>query len=205
MGAGRARDLLSYETYRGQGPLPQVEFNNTEKIVMKNEIENLVDKFERKHMSRRELVASLLGLAGAITASPIIRAQQVPVVPPSAIGKSMNHVSISVADVNRSAEFYNRVLGMEIISRPANGGLNMGLGSESFLGLYQLANPGTMHHLCIGVDNYDPDAIAARLLEHGITASISRDPANRTSGGDQLYFTDPDGIRLQLAQHGYLG
>ena len=139
---------------------------------MKNEIENLVDQFERKHMSRRELVASLLGLAGTLAASPIVRAQQAPVLPPSAIGKSMNHVSISVADVNRSAEFYNRVLGMEIISRPANGGLNMGLGGESFLGLYQLANPGTMHHLCIGVDNYDPDAMAARLLKHGITASI---------------------------------
>ncbi len=110
-----------------------------------------------------------------------------------------------MADVNRSAEFYNRVLGMEIISRPANGGLNMGLGGESFLGLYQLANPGPMQQLCIGVANYDPDAMAARLLEHGITASISRDPANRTSGGDQLYFNDPDGIRLQLAQHGYLG
>lgn len=169
---------------------------------MKNEIENLVDQFEKKTMNRRELVASLIGLTGALVASPIIRAQQVQ---PSAIGKSMNHVSLSVIDVNRSADFYQRVLGMEIISRPANGGLNMGLGSESFLGLYQLQNPGTVHHVCIGVDNYDPDAMAARLLEHEITATISRDPANRTSGGDQLYFMDPDGIRVQLAQHGYLG
>lgn len=169
---------------------------------MKTEIENLVDRFESKTLSRRELVASLLGLAGAAIASPIVRAQQVQ---PSAIGLSLNHVSLSVSDVNRSAEFYNRVLGLEVISRPANGGINMGLGSESFLGLYQLQNPGSMHHLCIGVNNYDADALAARLVDHGITASVNRDPANRTSGGDQLYFNDPDGIRLQLAQHGYLG
>jgi hypothetical protein len=30
-------------------------------------------------------------------------------------------------------------------------------------------------------------------------------PASRSSGGDQLYFNDPDGISVQLAQHGYLG
>ena len=117
----------------------------------------------------------------------------------------MNHVSLSVTDVNSSADFYNRVLGMDIISRPANGGLNMGLGDESFLGLYNLPNPGGMHHMCIGVENYNADALAEKLQDHGIDADVNRDPANRTSGGDQLYFSDPDGIRVQLAQHGYLG
>lgn len=169
---------------------------------MLNEIEMLVTQFEQKSLSRRELVSSLVGLTGLLLAGGTKAAQQPA---PVALGRSMNHVSLSVADVNRSADFYSRVLGLEIISRPANGGLNMGLGSESFLGLYQLNNPGTMHHLCIGVDNYDADALAAKLQEHGLSANISRDPANRTSGGDQLYFRDPDGISVQLAQHGYLG
>jgi catechol 2,3-dioxygenase-like lactoylglutathione lyase family enzyme len=169
---------------------------------MLNEIEMLVTQYEQKSLSRRELVSSLVGLTGLLLAGGTKAAQQPA---PVALGRSMNHVSLSVADVNRSADFYSRVLGLEIISRPANGGLNMGLGSESFLGLYQLNNPGTMHHLCIGVDNYDADALAAKLQEHGLSANISRDPANRTSGGDQLYFRDPDGISVQLAQHGYLG
>jgi catechol 2,3-dioxygenase-like lactoylglutathione lyase family enzyme len=166
-----------------------------------NQIEHLVEKFEQKKMTRRELVASLLA-ATAASAVPSTSAQTAA---PAAIGRSMNHVSLSVNDVNRSADFYNRVLGMEIISRPANGGLNMGLGSESFLGLYNLPNPGGMHHMCIGVDDYNPDALAEKLQDHGIDADVNRDAANRTSGGDQLYFTDPDGIRVQLAQHGYLG
>lgn len=164
-------------------------------------IENLIEKFEQKKMTRRELVASLL-VATVATSVPSISAQTAA---PVAIGRSMNHVSLSVADVSRSADFYNRVLGMEIISRPANGGLNMGLGDESFLGLYNLPNPGGMHHMCIGVENYNADALAEKLQEHGIEADVNRDPANRTSGGDQLYFSDPDGIRVQLAQHGYLG
>lgn len=172
---------------------------------MKNEInaiENLVEQFEQKKMSRRELVASLLTATGAMTVASRAAAQNPA---PAAIGRSMNHVSLSVTDVQRSADFYNRVLGMEIISRPANGGLNMGLGEESFLGLYPLPNPGSMHHLCIGVDDYNADALAVRLADHGIDADVNRDPANRTSGGDQLYFNDPDGILVQLAQHGYLG
>lgn len=163
-------------------------------------IEKMVAQFENKTLSRRQLIASLLAITatgGATTA----RAQAAPV----SIGRSMNHVSLSVSDVERSAEFYGRVLGLEIISRPANGGINMGLGAESFLGLYNLANPGGMHHMCIGVDGYDPDSLAEKLKAHGIAANVNRDPANRTSGGDQLYFTDPDGILVQLAQHGYLG
>jgi len=166
-----------------------------------NTIENLVEKFEQKKMTRRELVASLL-VATAASTVPSVSAQTAA---PVAIGRSMNHVSLSVNDVSRSADFYNRVLGMAIISRPANGGLNMGLGTESFLGLYNLPNPGSMHHMCIGVDDYNPDALAEKLLDHDIDANVNRDAANRTSGGDQLYFNDPDGILVQLAQHGYLG
>lgn len=167
----------------------------------KNEIEEVVAQFENKTLSRRQLIASLLAIT-ATGGSALASAQSVT---PVATGRSMNHVSLSVVDVERSAAFYNSVLGLEVISRPANGGINMGLGETSFLGLYNLANPGGMHHLCIGVDGYDPDSLAEKLKVHGISANVNRDPVNRTSGGDQLYFTDPDGILVQLAQHGYLG
>ncbi len=73
------------------------------------------------------------------------------------------------------------------------------------IGVYKLANPGTVNHICIGVENYDPEKIAARLKEMGITATIDRNPANRTSGGDQLYFNGPDNCRVQLGAHGYQG
>jgi catechol 2,3-dioxygenase-like lactoylglutathione lyase family enzyme len=166
-----------------------------------NVIDTLLDQFEQKKMTRRELVSSLL----AATAVSLVPSAVAQAPAPVAVGRSMNHVSLSVTDVNRSADFYNRVLGMEIISRPPNGGLNMGLGYQSFLGLYNLPNPGGMHHMCIGVENYDPDVLEEKLVDHGIQANVNRDAANRTSGGDQLYFTDPDGILVQLAEHGYLG
>lgn len=169
---------------------------------MSNPIDKILDQFERKQISRRELLSGLFAAAGAAGLAPTSFAQSVP---PVAIGRSLNHISLSVADVNKSAAFYQQILGMQIISRPANGGLNLGLGDESFLGLYEFSDPGRMHHMCIGVDNYNANELAARLADHNIQARVNSDPANRTSGGDQLYFNDPDGLSVQLAQHGYLG
>ena len=166
-----------------------------------NLIEALVCRYEQKKISRRELVSSLIATAATISASKSF--SQTP--PPVSIGRSMNHVSLSVSDVDRSANFYEKVLGLNVISRPANGGINMGLGDESFLGLYNLSNPGSMHHLCSGVENYDPEILVDKLQEHRVSATVNRNPANRTSGGDQLYFSDPDGILVQIAEHGYLG
>jgi len=68
-----------------------------------------------------------------------------------------------------------------------------------------VASPGTVNHICIGVDNYDPDALAAKCKQMGITATVNRDPNSRTSGGDQLYIQAFDNHRLQVGPHGYQG
>jgi hypothetical protein len=47
--------------------------------------------------------------------------------------------------------------------------------------------------------------MADRLKQRGIQATVDRNPANRTSGGDQLYFNDPDNTRVQLGANGYQG
>ena len=161
-------------------------------------IEQLIDAFEARRLSRRELVAALAALTTAAAAPAEAQVSQ------AALGQSLNHVSLAVADVERSAAFYSRLLGLKEVSRPGNGGINLGLGS-SFLGLYKLANPGTVHHFCIGIDDYDADRVAARLSGMGIKPNVDRNPANRTSGGDQLYFPDPDGTRVQLGPNGYQG
>ena len=164
-----------------------------------DQVERLLGRFEAHTLTRRELVASLAALAASATASA-----QTPQPTAVAQGKTLNHISIAVTDVGKSADFYSRLLGLKVVSRPGNGGINLGL-SDGFLGLYKLPNPGTPHHFCIGVDNYDPDKIAARLQAMGLKASVDRNPANRTSGGDQLYFSDPDGTRVQLSANGYQG
>jgi catechol 2,3-dioxygenase-like lactoylglutathione lyase family enzyme len=168
---------------------------------MSVEIERLVGEFEARKLSRRELVAALAGMVGAAAAPA--RAQEAGVTR-VAQGRTINHVSMAVTDVEKSAAFYKALLGLKEVSRPGNGGINLGL-SDGFLGLYKLPNPGTVNHFCIGVDDFDPDRMADKLKAQGIQATVDRNPANRTSGGDQLYFTDPDKTRVQLGANGYQG
>ena len=165
-------------------------------------IESLVDAFESHRLSRRELVASLTALVTTAAASPA--GAQAPAVEQVAQGKTLNHASLAVTDVAAAADFYGKLLGLKVVSRPGNGGINLGL-SDGFLGLYKLANPGTVNHICIGVDDFDPERIAAKMKAIGLNATIDRNPANRTSGGDQLYFNGPDNCRIQLGSNGYQG
>jgi catechol 2,3-dioxygenase-like lactoylglutathione lyase family enzyme len=166
-----------------------------------NQIETLVDAYDARKLSRRDLIAALGAIALPVSRDAGVQNSAVSQV---AQGRSLNHASLAVSDVAAAAEFYQKVLGLKVVSRPGNGGINLGLG-DGFLGVYKLANPGTVNHVCVGVDDFDPERIAARLKEMGVIATIDRNPANRTSGGDQLYFNGPDNCRIQLGANGYQG
>jgi len=75
----------------------------------------LREQYESKHLSRRQLLGALVASAAGISMTPA-QAHA-----PAAVGRSMSHVSLLVSNVQCSAGFYSRVLGLEIISRPANG------------------------------------------------------------------------------------
>ena len=170
---------------------------------MREAIEHLVERFESRTLSRRQLVASLSALmAGAATGA----AAQTPPPNPTLLvrGRSLNHASLAVTDVEKAAQFYGTLLGAQVVSRPGNGGINLVLG-DGFLGLYKLNNPGTVNHICIGVDDFNADRLAEQCKQMGVVANVDRNPANRTSGGDQLYIQAFDNHRLQIGPHGYQG
>lgn len=171
---------------------------------MTEDIDNLVEQYESRTISRRQLVASLSALVAAAAGRASAQAPAARPVSMLAQGRSLNHASLAVTDVQKATDFYSALFNIKVVSRPGNGGLNLGLG-DGFLGLYQLSNPGTINHICIGVDNYDPDALAAKCKQMGITATVNRDPKSRTSGGDQLYIQAFDNHRLQIGPHGYQG
>ena len=167
-------------------------------------IESLVEQFESRKLSRRQLVASITALVASAASGASAQTPAAPNVSLLAQGRSLNHASLAVTDVEKAADFYGKLLGAKVVSRPGNGGINLGLG-DGFLGLYKLANPGTVNHICVGVDNFDADRLAAKCKEMGIEANVDRNPNNRTSGGDQLYLRAFDNHRLQIGPHGYQG
>ena len=153
-------------------------------------IDTLVSAFESGRLSRRQLVQ---GLAAMVAASaPAAAEAQTPAIP----ALSLNHVSLAVTDPEASKQFFQKTFGMPVASTQGTG-INLSLGT-SFLGLYKMPNPGRVDHVCLGVANYEVNAMAAKLEAQGIKANIRKDQP-------EVYFNDPDGIRFQLENKDYRG
>ncbi len=153
-------------------------------------IDTLVSAFESGRLSRRQLVQ---GLAAMVAASaPAAVEAQTPPIP----ALSLNHVSLAVTDPETSKQFFQKTFGMPVASTQGTG-INLSLGT-SFLGLYKMPNPGRVDHVCLGVANYEVNAMAAKLEAQGIKATIRKDKP-------EVYFNDPDGIRFQLENKDYRG
>jgi catechol 2,3-dioxygenase-like lactoylglutathione lyase family enzyme len=159
-------------------------------------LDNLLKQYEDGSLSRREL----LGVLALLVAAPAV-ADAAQAAKPIGAVKSMNHVSVFVPNVQKSVEFYQGVFGLPLLTRQ-DPGINLSTGS-SFLGIYPAqagATAGSINHICFGMENFDADAVLKQLSERGIKANI------RLRGDTkELYFTDPDGIRVQLQDVKYVG
>ena len=144
------------------------------------------EPYRRGHLSRRQLARLLGGAAltgaiggglrpaGAAAATSTFRAVE------------LNHVALRVSDVERSAEFYRRHLGMEVVlDRPFAKFLGCG---PHFVALFRGDTPG-LDHLCVTIPEYSQEDAVARLSAAGLEPETEE---NRT------YFDDPDGIQLQI-------
>ena len=103
-------------------------------------------------------------------------------------GVDVNHVALRVSDVGRSVEWYQKLIGLKIISRAATSAF-LGLG-ENFLALFQRSDGGGADHFCFSVEDYEPDTVMAKLAAHGI------DSRRRE---DRVYFSDLNGLTVQAS------
>src|SRR5258708_32420530 len=111
---------------------------------MRAEIDDLIGRFEAKNLTRRELVASLAAMVTGAASRASAQAPATGAAAQVAQGRTINHVSLAVSDVEKSAAFYAKLLGLKEVSRPGNGGINLGLGT-SFLGIYKNPHAGRLH------------------------------------------------------------
>lgn len=161
---------------------------------MRQTIEVLLSRFERGRLSRRDLVSALAALAGATPAAAIGETFQ-----PATI----NHVTLSVSDLERSRAFYQGILRTEVIgSVPAETDLSLGTG---FLALMNVSRPVGIDHLCIGVEGYDAQRIANALEAQGHRPRILTEALGVRFRVPQLYVRDPDGIQVQFSSPHYRG
>ncbi len=159
-------------------------------------LDALLTQYEDGSLSRRDLLAAL----ALLVAAPVVAGAAQAAGPVAAV-KSMNHVTVFVPNVQKSVEFYQGLFGMPILTRQ-DAGINLSTGS-GFYGIYPAqagATSGSINHVCFGIENFDADAVLKQLVDRGIKGSI------RLRGDTkELYFTDPDGIRVQLQDVRYIG
>jgi len=177
-----------------------------QEVIVNGTIDALLRRYEQGQVSRRDLVLTLSALFIS-SSSPEAQTTRAPVAV-----RTLNHASISVADVDRSAQFYQSVFGMRVISRegvagnPIAGGgggvvvnLATGRGPE-FIGIYKAEPAGHIGHFCLGVENFDADKTLAALKERSVPARM------RTRGeSKEIFLTDPDNVSVQLTDMTYCG
>lgn len=119
---------------------------------------------------------------------------------------SVNHLAISVKDVNRSAEFYMKVLKLpEITNRSKIEGVRwfvLGDGKELHLISVIKENVTINKALHLGLSTADFDAFMKYFKELKIPYSDWPGKANtvniRADGIKQIFFQDPDGYWIEI-------
>ena len=147
-------------------------------------ISDLLTRFERGALTRRELIGALTLLAGSAAGAGIAEGATLK-------GASINHVSVLVTDMARSIDFYGRVFGLTLVNEDkANKIARLGANGKVLVSLRIEPPPGVIDHFAIGVEGFNRDAVTADLKGFGLT------PADNIQFG--FHVKDPDGAVVQI-------
>ncbi|MDR1988676.1 MAG: VOC family protein [Acidobacteriaceae bacterium] len=139
--------------------------------------------------------------------------------------RALNHLTIGVADVKRSVDFYQGLFGMPIQARQGTTiVLRIGNGPQ-FLAIGPAgANVApSITHYCVTIEDFNVDRVLSVLAAHGVTKAEAtgggmsggpmkvrvrmRGPESggAPGGTPELYVGDPDGVVVQLQDPKYAG
>lgn len=136
--------------------------------------------------------------------------------------ENLSHFTLFVSDVARSQAFYQDVFALPMQGHQGATPM-LATGDRSFL---TIAGAGTrapeINHLCFRMKDFNQEKVLRALSDYGITPRGEAGPGpvaplksyvtmrmpNRggaPNGTAELYFTDPDGILIQLQDMSYCG
>ena len=152
---------------------------------MESIISNLLSRFEKGSLSRRQLVQGLAMLAAGGTAA--VAQEDI-----DFKAADIDHVSIHVADPQRSVDFYQKMFGFSVVSEDRAGGI-VRLGNAKVLVSLNRGGPaGLVDHFAIGIPRFSRESASRYLTQRGAT------PLEGDYAG--LHIKDPDGVNVQISQ-----
>ena len=149
---------------------------------MEQVIDSLVGRYERGALSRRDLVGALAVLSA--TGASAWAA------PAGFESSTLNHVSITVSNLQRSVDFYQRVFGLALQSENKTAELVQLKLGKSHLSIRRGDGAKGVDHFAIGLDRFNKDSVIADLKARGATP--------REDPGAGLHVVDPDGLNVQV-------
>jgi catechol 2,3-dioxygenase-like lactoylglutathione lyase family enzyme len=138
--------------------------------------------------------------------------------------RDLSHFTLNVTDLKRSTAFYQDTFGMPVLSRQGPVGLGLAVGARRqfvFLAGSAVPRPPMIAHGCFTMEGFHPDKVLKNLAEFGIkprgnaigtpgplvsyVSMRMEDRGGAKGGTPELYFTDPDGILMQIQDVTYCG
>lgn len=150
-------------------------------------ISNLLTRFERGALTRRELIqglAMLTAAGGTAAASGLEEA--------GFKAANIDHVSIQVTNLQRSVEFYKNVFGLSVVSEDkSNEIVRLGI-TKPLVSLHHKTPAGIVDHFAIAVDQFNKESVTRDLKQRGAH------PEENVDAG--FHVKDPEGLSVQIVQ-----
>ena len=158
-------------------------------------MEILVDKmlsdFERGALSRRQLIATVAGLAAAAATAPAQAA-------PSLGAVTLNHVTVRVPNLQRTSKFYQQFFGMKLAQQSDT--IHILSVGDQFFGIEQKPDVAALDHFDFGLEGWNAAAMREKVKAAGLKLTTG------ARGDDESFkFNDPDGFVIQVNARKYTG
>jgi len=142
----------------------------------------------------------------------------------------LSHLTIFSSDASRSNRFYQDLFGLSIRSYQGPTAPTLAIGPAVAFLMFAggaparggaASRPASINHACMSLDGFNPDQVLKTLETYGVTprgdaagpagplkSYVTMRMENRggaPGGTPELYFTDPDGLLMQLQDSSYCG
>jgi catechol 2,3-dioxygenase-like lactoylglutathione lyase family enzyme len=166
---------------------------------MASMVDSLFDSYDRGTMTRRHLVQALAALVLPVSA---LAQDAAPAPEPIVRGLGVNHVGLTVSDVEQSFAFYQKLFGVTKGWPATNAGTGIHLDFPvGYISVDTGEKKGVITHFSISIDHIDQDS--SKALADKINAELPNAKARAAfqpnDGVSTVNLLDPDGFHVQIS------
>lgn len=167
---------------------------------MDSMIDSLFDRYERGSITRRHLVQALAAL---VLPATVLAQDFAPATAPIVRGLGMNHVGLTVNDIERSFVFYQKLFGVKKGWPATNAGTGIHLDFPTgYISVDSTAEKkGVITHFSVSIDHIDQDS--SKQLADKINSELPDAKAKAAyqpnDGVSTVNLVDPDGFHVQIS------